>query len=145
MAEPALKRGSEGPDVKDLQEALIELDFKPGEVDGSFGVFTESAAKSFQTWAGITYDGVVGPATWEKLDYADQSDPTLRDGAKRIAVRALQRRLIDAGFELDEIDGRFGAQTEAAVRAFQERSELDVDGVVGPQTWERLNALGQSH
>jgi peptidoglycan hydrolase-like protein with peptidoglycan-binding domain len=144
MAEPMLKRGSEGPDVKDLQEALIELDFKPGEVDGVFGVYTESAVKAFQTWSGVTYDGVVGPATWEKLDYADQSDPTLRNGAQRIAVRGLQRRLIDAGFELDEIDGHFGPQTEAAVRAFQERSALDVDGVVGPQTWERINALGQS-
>ena len=31
MAEPILKRGSKGQDVKDLQEALLELDFKPGE------------------------------------------------------------------------------------------------------------------
>jgi len=143
MAEPTLKRGSEGQDVKDLQEALIELDFKPGEVDGVVGVFTESAVKSFQTWAGITYDGVVGPATWKKLDGADQSDPTLRSGAKGIAVRGLQRRLIDAGFEVDEIDGSFGTQTEAAVRAFQKRCELHVDGVVGTQTWERLNAIVQ--
>ena len=45
MAEPTLERGSEGPDVKDLQEALIELDFKPGEVDGKFGVYTESAVQ----------------------------------------------------------------------------------------------------
>ena len=143
MAEPTLKRGSEGQDVKDLQAALIELAFKPGEVDGVFGVFTESAAKAFQTWAGVTYDGVVGPATWQKLDGADQSDPTLRNGDKAIAVRGLQRRLIDAGYEIDEIDGHFGAQTEAAVKAFQERSELDIDGVVGPQTWERLNAIVQ--
>jgi peptidoglycan hydrolase-like protein with peptidoglycan-binding domain len=141
MAEPTLKRGSEGQDVKDLQEALIELDFKPGEVDGVFGVFTESAVKSFQNWSQTTVDGIVGPATWAKLDDADRSDPTLRDGSKGVAVRGLQRRLIDAGFGIDEIDGRFGSQTEAAVRAFQERSELEVDGIVGPQTWERLNAL----
>jgi peptidoglycan hydrolase-like protein with peptidoglycan-binding domain len=31
------------------------------------------------------------------------------------------------------------------VRAFQERHELGVDGDVGPQTWERLNALAQEH
>jgi peptidoglycan hydrolase-like protein with peptidoglycan-binding domain len=141
MAEPTLKRGSEGQDVKDLQEALIELDFKPGEVDGVFGVFTESAVKSFQNWAQTTADGIVGPATWAKLDDADRSDPTLRDGSTGVAVRGLQRRLIDAGFAIDEIDGRFGSQTEAAVRAFQGRSELEVDGIVGPQTWERLNAL----
>ncbi|MDP2711709.1 MAG: peptidoglycan-binding protein [Solirubrobacteraceae bacterium] len=143
MAQPTLQRGSEGPAVKDLQRALIELDFKPGEVDGIFGVYTQSAVKSFQTWAQIVVDGIVGPATWEKLDLADMSDPMLRNGDERVAVRGLQRRLTAAGFEL-EIDGRFGPQTEAAVRAFQERSGIDVDGIVGPQTWERLNALEQA-
>jgi peptidoglycan hydrolase-like protein with peptidoglycan-binding domain len=143
MAEPMLKRGSEGPDVKDLQEALIALDFKPGEADGVFGVFTESAVKAFQKWAGAMADGIVGPDTWAKLDDADRSDPTLRNGDEGVAVRGLQRRLISAGLDLDEIDGRFGSQTEVAVRAFQERSELEVDGIVGPQTWKRLNALAQ--
>jgi len=76
MAQPTLKRGSEGQDVKDLQQALIELDFKPGEVDGVFGVYTESAVQSFQKWTGAMSDGIVGPATWEKLDDAGRSDPT---------------------------------------------------------------------
>ncbi len=67
MAEPTLKRGSEGQEVRDLQEALVALDFKPGKLDGVFGVFTESAVKSFQKWAQITADGIVGPETREKL------------------------------------------------------------------------------
>jgi peptidoglycan hydrolase-like protein with peptidoglycan-binding domain len=141
MAEPTMERGSQGPDVKDLQEALIALAFKPGEVDGVFGVLTESAVKSFQSWATVTADGVVGPTTWEKLDDADKSDPVLRNGSRGIAVRGLERRLIAAGFGVDDVDGHFGAQTEAAVRAFQERYELPVDGVVGQQTWDRLRAL----
>jgi peptidoglycan hydrolase-like protein with peptidoglycan-binding domain len=144
MAEPTLKRGSEGQDVKDLQEALIELDFKPGEVDGAFGVFTESAVKAFQKWAQLEADGIVGPATWEALDDADRSDPTLRAGSTGVAVRGLQRRLIAAGFGIDDVDGRFGPQTEAALRAFQKRYELDVDGIAGPQTWARLNAVDRS-
>jgi len=143
MAEPVLKRGSKGQDVKDLQEALLELDFKPGEADGVFGVYTESAVKAFQKWTTLSADGIVGPATWEKLDDADKTDPTLREGSTGVAVRGVQRRLIAAGFGIDDIDGRFGPQTQAAVRAFQERHELDVDGVVGPQTWERLNALAE--
>ena len=72
MTQPTLKRGSEGQEVKDLQEALIALDFKPGKVDGVFGVYTESAVKAFQTWANLMYDGIVGPATWEKLDEAEK-------------------------------------------------------------------------
>ena len=140
MAEPTLERGSKGQAVKDLQEALIELDFKPGEVDGIFGVLTESAVKAFQGWAKVTVDGIVGPQTWERLDFADTSDPTLRKGSKGVAVRGLQRRLIDAGFGPDdEIDGRFGPKTEAAVKDFQKQEGLEVDGIVGPQSWKRLN------
>jgi len=139
MAEPTLELGSEGQDVTDLQEALIELDLKPGKVDGIFGMFTESAVKGFQTWASLLMDGIVGPTTWAKLDDADKSDPTLKNGSKGVAVRGVQRRLIAAGFGPDEIDGRFEAQTEAAVRAFQKEHEVDVDGIVGPVTWKHLN------
>jgi peptidoglycan hydrolase-like protein with peptidoglycan-binding domain len=144
MAEPVLKRGSKGQDVEDLQQALLELDFKPGEADGVFGVYTESAIKAFQKWTQLSADGIVGPDTWAKLDDADRSDPALHEGDSGVAVRGVQRRLIAAGFGIDDIDGRFGPQTQAAVRAFQERSELDVDGVVGPRTWERLNALAST-
>ncbi|HVF77724.1 MAG TPA: peptidoglycan-binding domain-containing protein [Solirubrobacteraceae bacterium] len=75
MARPTVQRGSEGQDVNDLQAALIELDFKPGEVDGVFGVYTESAVKSFQRWAQIDLpDGIVGPVTWEKLENAPRPE-----------------------------------------------------------------------
>lgn len=141
MAEPTLERGSEGPDVKDLQAALIELGFKPGEPDGIFGVYTESAARSFQAWAQIQADGIVGPITWEKLDLADKSDPELRAGSEGVAVRGLQRMLITRGYEPGEIDGRFGPKTDAAVRAYQSDQGLDVDGIVGPKTWDALREV----
>lgn len=70
MAEETLKRGSEGQDVKELQTALIALDFKPGAVDGVFGVYTDSAVKSFQRWAQLVPDGIAGQATRAALDDA---------------------------------------------------------------------------
>ncbi len=82
-------------------------------MDGIFGVYTESAVKMFQSWASLDQDGIVGPLTWEKLDLADKSDPTLQEGSKGVAVRGLQRMLIGRGFEPGEIDGRFGPKTEA--------------------------------
>jgi len=141
MAEPTLERGSEGPDVKDLQAALTELGFKPGEPDGIFGVYTESAVRAFQSWAQVQADGIVGPITWEKLDLADKSDPELQAGSEGVAVRGLQRMLINRGFEPGEIDGRFGPKTDAAVRAYQSDQGLDVDGIVGPKTWDALREV----
>ena len=52
-------------------------------------------------------------------------------------VRKLQRALNEAGYELD-VDGIFGDATDEAVRDFQDENDLDVDGVVGPNTWAAL-------
>jgi lysozyme family protein len=59
-------------------------------------------------------------------------------------VKLLQQRLNFLGFDTKGIDSDFGQDTEDAVKLFQLRSAdpvgepLDVDGVVGPQTWEAL-------
>ena len=74
-----------------------------------------------------------------------QSKPTLRRGCIGDAVKELQVALLALGADLggfgehgDGIDGRFGAATEKAVRAFQAAHGLTVDGVVGSKTWAAL-------
>ena len=57
------------------------------------------------------------------------------------AVRRLQLALAQQGADLS-IDGKFGRQTEGALRQFQERNGLKADGVAGPQTWGRLAGVG---
>lgn len=60
-------------------------------------------------------------------------------------VLKLQQRLLELGYaEVGAPDGIFGRMTREAVRRFQERNTLAVDGYVGPKTWARLfsaNAL----
>lgn len=53
-------------------------------------------------------------------------------------VEVLQAVLKARGFDINFIDGKFGDVTDAAVRGFQFRMSLDVDGVVGKATWRAL-------
>lgn len=66
-----------------------------------------------------------------------QPQPLLRRGSTGGSVRTLQAALNKAGAKL-VVDGSFGMKTDAAVRAFQKRKRLVVDGVVGPKTWKAL-------
>ncbi|MEM8533725.1 MAG: peptidoglycan-binding protein [Chloroflexota bacterium] len=53
-------------------------------------------------------------------------------------VQSAQQQLESLGYDVGEIDGIYGPQTEAATRAFQARNDLTVDGIVGSQTWGQL-------
>jgi peptidoglycan hydrolase-like protein with peptidoglycan-binding domain len=141
MAEPTLKKGAKGQAVKDLQEALTALGLAPGPIDGAFGKKTEDAVKAFQKLKDLEVDGVVGPITWRNIDEADQSEPLLKSGSKGLPVRRLQNRLKLIGFDVPEVNGRFGPKTEAAVKALQKQAGLVVDGIVGPKTWAVVDAL----
>ena len=56
----------------------------------------------------------------------------------RAAVKEAQERLKELGFYEGQIDGDFGPLTEEAVKAFQRRRGLAVDGIIGPNAWGAL-------
>jgi peptidoglycan hydrolase-like protein with peptidoglycan-binding domain len=66
---PTLQQGSTGAVVKSLQQVLSngapgQWNTSPGAIDGNFGAATAASVKAFQTWAGVTVDGIVGDQTW---------------------------------------------------------------------------------
>lgn len=63
--------------------------------------------------------------------------PTLRRGSVGGAVSTLQTALNRKGAKL-AVDGEFGANTHAAVIAWQKKAKLMQDGIVGPLTWKSL-------
>lgn len=67
-----------------------------------------------------------------------QNAPLLRRGSVGLDVETLQRALKSAGLYSLAIDTVFGAGTEQAVRAFQKKNLLTVDGLVGKRTWAAL-------
>lgn len=62
----------------------------------------------------------------------------IREGDRSPEVADVQARLRALGIELDDEGGTFGPSTKQAVRAFQQRRGILVDGVVGPETWLEL-------
>jgi N-acetylmuramoyl-L-alanine amidase len=66
---------------------------------------------------------------------------TYRLGSSGSVVRQIQTRLRDWGYYSGSVDGVYGSGTQKAVRYFQSRNGLTVDGKVGPKT---LAALGIS-
>lgn len=64
--------------------------------------------------------------------------PSYRRGAKGNEVKQIQARLRELGFYAGPVDGDFGGGTESAVKSFQKRQRLTIDGTVGPKTWPRL-------
>jgi len=165
-----LRQGSRGSDVLQLQFLLNYIaQFYPTlssvAQDSVFGANTASAVRSFQRLFGLTADGVVGPATWNKLyqvylTLQSGDSPSggtgnnpipwpgvyLRQGSTGSNVSTLQRLLNNARNTYAQlpflrVDGIFGANTNNAVRIFQRAAGLTVDGIVGPSTWNALARL----
>lgn len=70
-------------------------------------------------------------------DITASAMPLIKRGSKGAAVLQLQKLLNKLGYGLEE-DSSFGPATDAAVRAYQKMSHLEVDGEVGPMTWAAL-------
>lgn len=60
---------------------------------------------------------------------------TLKKGSKGESVKTLQE------FLKITVDGDFGSKTESAVKSYQKKNGLVVDGVVGPKTWAHMGIL----
>ena len=159
----ALREGASGQNVRLVQFWLkiartVYTSLSNVTVDGRFGSATAAAVRRFQTYFGLTSDGVVGRTTWNKLyevynDIANkllssslrpgEYPGVLRNGSSGTAVRELQFYLYlmsayESSIPAIAIDGQFGASTEAAVRAYQRFAGLTVDGIVGRTTWNSL-------
>ena len=74
--------------------------------------------------------GPAGPAS---------ARPMLQKGSTGNAVREMQELLVRRGAAIDP-DGDFGSRTQRAVIEFQRSKTLGADGIVGPLTWNALEA-----
>lgn len=159
-----LERGDRGPAVLSLKTDLKKwfdahapaewerLDIAAGDL---FGAALENAVKFFQARKHLPQTGKVDERTRAKLTAATvgpaqaPAPAILKVGVDHPAVRKLKRDL-KAWFDANVPDewatfgvvagDHFGAALEKAVRDFQTRNHLEVDGKVGRETRDALSA-----
>ena len=75
-----------------------------------------------------------------KLSSAEKASMLLKKGMSGAAVRNIQQELRRRNFMIAAATGYFGDVTEGAVKAFQRKASLAVDGIVGAETYEAIFA-----
>ncbi|WP_195954576.1 peptidoglycan-binding domain-containing protein [Clostridium tertium] len=159
-----LKYGARGEKVRELQGYLSEIsksyNIPNVSVDGIFGNGTKDAIIKFQRLFGLSTDGIVGLATWNKVfevyKNIDNSNPGVPDnefdgkypgyllkyGSRGEKVKEVQYYLASIsnqiGIPTVAADGIFGNATREAVVAFQKLFALSLDGIIGQYTWNKI-------
>jgi hypothetical protein len=67
VPDPTLRRGARGVQVLRLQQALANVGFDPGPLDGIYLDATVTAVRAYQTARGLGVDGAAGSQTWGAL------------------------------------------------------------------------------
>ncbi len=151
-----LQKGSQGADVKALQEALIELGFLKGNADGKFGAATENAVMLFQQANDYPTTGIMD-ANIQAFLYSGKpkssagaktkvntlspvSGSTIRLNATGDAVETLQKRLKELGYYTGSVNRTYDKATQKALKAFQKKNGLKADGTAGADTLKLLDS-----
>ena len=137
-----LRPGDTGAAVRTMQATLYELGYYDGSRDGVYGATTQDAVRAFQIRNKVTpVDGIAGNKTLTKL-YSGTAVAaaaktteykTLRKGDRGDEVVQMQDSLQQLGY-LASVTGYYDDATVAAVRSFQSRNGLSVDGSAGQET-----------
>jgi peptidoglycan hydrolase-like protein with peptidoglycan-binding domain len=167
-----LKEGDTGRDVESLQLRINRISANyPGipkiaRPDGFFGASTTEAVKEFQRVFDLTPDGIVGNATWYKIQFVynavkklyevsseglqyselPQNYPgTLERGSSGNGVTVLQYyleyiALFVPTVQAPTVDGIFGEETENSVISFQRTYGFTPNGIVGRALWNAIQS-----
>lgn len=140
--------GARGAQVTQIQKCLYDLGYAI-EIDGWFGNETETRLKEYQTKNAMDVTGIADAVTIGALqEDANElaiarskfvSGSYLRRGNVGFMVTEVQRALNAKDSKLKlQVTGSFDMATLQAVKAFQAKNGLVVDGIVGPKTFGKL-------
>ena len=165
-----LKIGDSGSNVELMQIRLNRISANyPGipkiyPVDGFFDQSTEDAVKKFQEVFNLTPDGIIGPATWNSINYiynavkklytvnsegltvseldtSYENELKLGDSSRNVFVLQYYLAYISLFYPTVSApitDGDFGQGTKSAVKSYQRAFGLPETGVVDEATWNSI-------
>ncbi|MFD2694726.1 peptidoglycan-binding protein [Sporolactobacillus shoreicorticis] len=138
-----LTKGMHSDEIKTIQSILKTTGEYPlTKTNGYFGSTMEKAVEQFQKNNNLKVDGVVGVQTKAALiAYINKNMDLLSRGSKGNEVAYLQQMLKAIGFKELPVDGYFGEKTEHAVLTLQRAKKINIDGIVGPETWGSIEKL----
>lgn len=128
-------------DIASLHAAFkkLRIEVAPEEVSrGELGKTTEAAIRAFQRRVGLAVDGSLSPETVDRLNV--ELEHVFYTGSKT-RTQKIQGMFQRLGYEIDadEVKGRtFGASTEKALKAFQNKEGLTQDGLFNQDVFGRL-------
>jgi len=132
--------------LRDAQRQLKALGFNPGSTDGTFGPQTEAALRAYQQAYRLPETGRLDETTGRSLlrerfetsraPFEASRGPI--DLSNREVIRDAQRQLKGLGFNPGAVDGHFGSQTAAALRAYQQAYRLPETGKLDEVTLRSL-------
>ncbi|MEQ1708704.1 MAG: lytic murein transglycosylase [Terricaulis sp.] len=115
----------------ELQTLLNGLGYDAGPADGLFGSSTRRAVRGFQTDQSLPADGFPTAALLDRVRAragVTPEPPAPPRALDRAGIRELQRLLNRLGHSVGRADGRIGARTRNAIRAFERARGLEVRG-----------------
>lgn len=141
-----IAEGLHGASVKTIQRRLKHAGFDPQRYDGRFDERTSGAVRAFQRRSNLPETGVVDGRTWRALEktflYAKGSaDPMQRAGERSAAVLRTEKILRKLGYKSVKADGLYDAKTASAVRRFEKKHDLNVDGAVGTEQLGKMKRV----
>ncbi|WP_083883554.1 peptidoglycan-binding domain-containing protein [Spirulina subsalsa] len=117
---PLLRLGSQGDEVREIQQRLNSLGYLAQAPSGVYDEATEAAVRNFQRDRNLAVDGQVGGSTFNQLRSAISAEQ----------VRSLQQRLQRGGFYRGPVDGIWGPQTQQALESAQRLYGVSMGDVV---------------
>ena len=136
-----------------MQIVLKSYGYYDGKIDGDFGSGSKKALVLFQGANNLSPDGVLGQKTCKLLlnkknivsnNQKNDEIVNVEDSYSQEIYDA-QLKLKNLGLYTSTVDGINGPGTKRAIKQFQEKAGLNIDGVVGPLTLAALEKGEESY